>query len=184
MSSTPDMPSFSIAEIRRGMRAASDLDASLCEEEWLRCYSYILDWAPGVDLARYDNGSGDHMFLFFLDGGALIKGFDHESSVSLHARDDGQIWPGMYLGLPESFVECVQDASSLADEVTFCYWKTVHCEHWNQGPVEFLNGEDDGAGWLLPQIPLIAESYRDWAQEYYEVELEHSAVQAVFDRYS
>lgn len=171
----------SIEELQRGMKAAAQMDARLCDEEWLRCYRYTEDWGPGIDLAVYDNGSGDNIFLFFTQGGAVLKGFDHESPVSLHAREDGKIWPGMYEGLPQVFLDCVQDEGALPDEVTFCIWQTSSDPTWQQGPVVFSKGEDDGSEWMLESLPTTAKDYQEWAQEYYEMELELSDIQATFD---
>ena len=39
------------------------------------------------------------MFIFFTDDGCLIKGFDHESEVSIHVRDEFKVWEGIYFNV-------------------------------------------------------------------------------------
>lgn len=71
----------------------------LCDDEWLSYYHYTKDRSHGVDLAKVDNGSGDNMLIFFTDDGCLIKGFDHDSEVSIHVRDEFKVWEGIYFNV-------------------------------------------------------------------------------------
>lgn len=94
-------PIRSAAQIQRAMQCAARCDATVTSEDWLRAFWYHEHWADGISMARYDNGAGDHVVAFFAaDGRALIKGFDHESEVSPHAREEYGIWPGIYDGVP------------------------------------------------------------------------------------
>jgi hypothetical protein len=72
------------------------LDAIL-EPEWeYRYYSFNSRWSPGEMMASMRDGSGDGYFILFDKHGAAIKGFAHESIMSLWNAEPEVIWPGMY----------------------------------------------------------------------------------------
>jgi len=162
------------------MRFAAMIDTVLCDEAYLRCYTFQPKWSDdGVSLAKYDNGGGNDMFVFTRGSDAVIKGFDHESPVSPHAQDEYGIWPNIYSGLPAKLNELLNDASIEREDVTFCTW---HADgDWELGPIEFPNGEDDGASYLLGAIPYSAEQYCDWASDYYEIELDVDVIRSIYD---
>ena len=99
-------------------------------------------------MAKYDNGGGDHVFVFFTENGqAIIKGFDHESGVSPHARDEYGIWPGVYDGVPPALLHLIEDDSVEYEEVTFCCW-SIDGKTWESGSADIPDDLDDGSGWL------------------------------------
>ncbi|NMM40807.1 hypothetical protein [Pseudoalteromonas arctica] len=49
------------------LKASAALDIELCEDEYLRCFSYKANWAAGIDVASYENGGGDEIVI-------IIKG--------------------------------------------------------------------------------------------------------------
>ena len=119
-------------------------------------------------MAKYDNGGGDHVFVFFtLDGKTLIKGFDHESQVSPHAREEYGIWPGIYDGLPPDLVSLLQDEAVEFEDVTFCCWN-LDGSSWETGNAVIPEGIDDGSGALLSMVQMNADEFIEWARSYYE----------------
>lgn len=163
--STPTLPP---PQLRLALQCAARCDAALVSEDWLRSFWYDENWSDGVTMAKYDNGSGDHVFaLFMADGKALIKGFDHESEVSPYARDEYGIWPGMYEGLPPELLHLVQDAAVEYEHVTFCHW-SVDGRTWQTGNAQIPEGIDDGSAWLLDMIQMNAAEFVEWAKSYYD----------------
>ena len=63
-------------ELRATSRAFAVLDAAFALE--YAKYSFTTVWQPGVDLARMDNGSGDHWDIVFEPAGVFLYGFDRE----------------------------------------------------------------------------------------------------------
>lgn len=109
--------------LRKRMRILAALDIIFSEEEWLRVHHYEDKLQPGVAWGSINNGAGDHLHVLFTDSGTLIKGFDHESPLSPHAREDGEIYPGMYDEVPETLMVVLRDQEETLDleDVTFAY---------------------------------------------------------------
>ncbi|HLP11261.1 MAG TPA: hypothetical protein VK177_04955 [Flavobacteriales bacterium] len=150
------------------------------EDDWLRFFHYVKNWVDGVDYAGMDNGSGDNMHMFFTPAGTLIKGFDHESPVSPHAADVYEIRKGMYDGAPDHLMRLLDDPSIEKDDTTFCIWHSHNSQEWEKGPVELKDDEDDGSGWLLGEISATAEAFKDWADDYHEVDSPLETLQKFF----
>jgi len=168
-------------ELQVHLRILALLDIILCDEEWLRYYTYEPAWAEGVSLVKVDDGSGNHMYVIFAPEGTIIKGFDHESELSPHAQEEYGVWPGMYDGMPAELMQHVQDDALEPEDVTFCYWRLVGDTNWTTGPVIVPEGVDSGASWLLSTMYDTPEAYVDWANDYYELELEAEDVREVFE---
>lgn len=161
-------PTLSPAQLQRAMQAAARCDATLTSKDWLRTFWYHENWSGAMSMGRYDNGAGDHVVAFFTpDGRALIKGFDHESEVSPHARDEYAIWPGIYDGVPPEFLDLLHDEAVEYEHVTFCCW----CDDgqtWKTGSALIPEEMDDGSDRLLGMVQMDARAFIDWAKSYYE----------------
>ncbi|WP_196141049.1 hypothetical protein [Aliikangiella sp. G2MR2-5] len=166
------------------MKVTAELEVQLNDDEGTRCYSFYPEWMSGVELAKYENGSGDDLIILFYKNNIIVKGFDHESEVSPHAREKYGIWPGIYDGLSEELLDLLDDEALMKEHVTFCYWLLDGDDEWIHGPVKFENEEDDGSSWLLKMIPFNSFQFKSWAQYYYGEnadKLEKSRIEAVFE---
>ncbi|MCH1919628.1 hypothetical protein L9G15_09305 [Shewanella sp. A3A] len=169
------------------LKASAALDIALCEDAHLRCFSYQTDWQAGVDIASYNNGGGDEIIFIIKGDAILIKGFDHESEVSPHAQEEYGIWPGMYNGAPEALLAILANDEFDMDDVTFCFWRTSNTGAWQQGPVEFLNDEDDGSRWLLSIVTTTPNEFIEYAKDYYQDDFNRispAQVHQVFAQYA
>lgn len=165
-------PHLTPRQLQRAMQSAAACDAALSDEDWLRTFFYEPRWQDGVAMAKFDNGSGDHVFVLFADDGmAVMKGFDHESEISPHAREVYAVWPGLYDGLPAQLMQLLQDESVEHEDVTFCFWSS-NGETWQSGQAELEEGMQDGSNWLLPMLQMHAEEFIAWAQTNYEDDFE------------
>lgn len=180
--------------LRKRMRILAALDIIFSEEEWLRVHRYEAELQPDVAWGSVNNGAGDHLHILFADSGTLIKGFDHESPLSPHAREDGEIYPGMYDDVPETLMAVLrhhQEALDLED-VTFCLWQEGNDLQWKAGSwIQLAMAEEDeadtrgGAGFLLGYMEKNPEEYVDWAKAYYDLqELSLEAVAKVYEEES
>ncbi len=134
-------------------------------------------------MAKYDNGGGDHVFVFFTsDGKTLIKGFDHESEVSPHAREEYGVWPGIYDGLPSDLESLVQNEAIEHEDVTFCVW-SLDGETWETGNAMIPEGINDGSSWLLSMVQMNATEFIEWAKSYYEDSFEIIGEEGVFKEF-
>ncbi|MFT6501416.1 MAG: hypothetical protein ACJASQ_001528 [Crocinitomicaceae bacterium] len=172
---------YEIEQLRATLLALAKLNIILCDEDWLRYHRYNIKWSESEELAEIDDGSGNNMFILFTNEGCVIKGFDHESQVSPHAQEEYQVWPGIYDGLPSHFEELLDDEAIEKEDVTFCYWREKNNLTWSKGSASFTNGEDDGSGFLLGTISKTNEQFKNWADDYFEVEMPIEFVTAVYN---
>jgi hypothetical protein len=161
--------------------ASSILDTVLCRNPALRYHTYQPGRLPGVDVGVLDHGTGDEL-VCFLDSrnGCLVKGFDHESPMSPHARDEFRAWPGVLDEVPGALAALLEAPEFRREETTFCIWRAKEDEQWWQGDVQ----EPDKGEWsahLLDHIFLDAGSYLDWAREYYNKDIPAVSVEGVYE---
>jgi hypothetical protein len=158
------------------------LDAIMCPEWEDRYYSFDSKWAAGEEMASMRTGTGDLWSIVFAAAGAFVRGFDHGSAMS-PARNGGALWPGLLEGVPVEFARSVTEpAFSYGDvlEATVCLWRRTGDDRWHTGDPRFPPGDDpDGATELF--ATLAEESYREFAEDYYERPVDADAVRAVLD---
>ncbi|NHZ89606.1 hypothetical protein F2P45_11350 [Massilia sp. CCM 8733] len=173
-------PKLSLAQLRRAMQCAAMCAAAVTSKDGLRAFWYHENWSDSISMGKYDNGAGDNVVAFFTsDGKALIKGFDHESEVSPHARDEYEIWPGIYDGIPSEFLSLLQDEAAEYEHATFCCW----CEDgqtWKTGNAHIPDEIDDGAEWLLGVVQMDADEFIEWGKSYYEATFDLIGEDGVF----
>lgn len=177
--------------LRKRMRILAALDIIFSEGEWLRTHHYENELQPGVAWGNINNGAGDHLHVLFTNSGTLIKGFDHESPLSPHAREDGEIYPGMYDEVPETLMAVLRDQEETLDleDVTFCLWQEGNDLSWKVGNwIQRALAEEDeadargGAEFLLGYLNKNSEDYVDWAKGYYDLpDLPLEAVAEIYE---
>lgn len=129
------------------------------------------------------NGSGDHLFALFNSAGCWIKGFAHEAAITPY-RDDGsrRVWPGVLDEVPSEFADCLTEPAFDFGDTTFCIWRRYGDARWHRGRIEFPLGyrDPDGSEDLLSRLDGEPETYRAWAEEYYEQEVSPTGVAHIF----
>ncbi len=172
-----DFPSPGI--LRKSLKLCALLDIVMCDEDWIRCYHYHPDWSTDEVMAKFDDDSGDHMYVLFKGTEAIIKGFDHESPLSQFAQDGSSICPQIYDKVPNNLMELVDDEAIEKEVVTFCIWCTEN--QWKTGNVGDSKKEDDGSAYLLDKIHFKPEDYVQWAEDYYECDFDLEIISALYD---
>jgi hypothetical protein len=174
-------------ELKEILLSQAALDIILNDEEkaWLRVTSFYKNHLNDVDMAKVDNGAGDHAYFLFSKCGSIIKGFDHESVLSPYADDTGEIAQGIYDSVPPELMKLLEDESIERDDVTFCIWRSPTDSLWRKGQVIIPENGDDGEGFLLGYIFENADLWLDWAKSYYGEQAAHIEVvwiQKVYER--
>ncbi|MNU83362.1 hypothetical protein D3C71_730610 [compost metagenome] len=156
-------------KLKKLMKIHALLNMVLCRDEWLRYHSFFPEWKDRISMAKIDNGSGDHLFILFAPQGTIIKGFDHESELSPYARDEHEIWPGIYEGVPKELFLLLEDEAIKNEDVTFCIWRKNYDLEWQKGEVEIPDGEEDGSDFLLGTIFQTPEDFVEFAKDYFDL---------------
>ena len=68
------------------------------------------------------------------------------------------------------------------EDVTFCTWRSTRGNYWTRGEITFPHTSDpDGSADLLALLDGDPKSYQGWAEEYYEWEINLSAVERIYN---
>ncbi|MFG0216636.1 hypothetical protein ACFU8X_26555 [Brevibacillus porteri] len=166
--------------LKQLMLVLSALDILMCQEEWLRRYQFDPQWDEDTTFASIKNGAGDDLYILFTPEGVIVKGFDHESEMSPHAREEYEVWPGIYEQVPPTLLHRLDDEALTREDVTFCLWRESTDHMWKTGDIHNPQGLDDGSDFLLGMIYDIPEDYVEWAEAYYEVKVSLDVVGFAF----
>jgi hypothetical protein len=159
------------------------LDAIMSPEWDYRYFSFNAKWDPvvGERMASMRNGSGDEYLLLFAAGGAILKGFDHESPMSTWSRTPKSVWPGVIDHVPKEFATFLSEPAFNLEDTTFCIWRRSSDSAWHCGPVSFPEGDDpdgsEGLLWTLDGNPTV---YAEFARDYFEKTPDVDAIISIF----
>jgi hypothetical protein len=161
-------------------RALSVLDEVFWPQWDERFYSFDRE-RDGTCLARMRNGEGDLWYVVFTpNGGAVLRGFDHNSVMSPYRHEDERLWPGLFDGMPRSLQPWKNAADIEPNEVTFVMWHLPRAR-WQTGPVTFAPGKDpDGSEGLLELLDGEPASYARYADARLGHPVDLDAVRAVY----
>ena len=132
-------------------------------------------------MASMRNGSGDEYFILFNSHGAVIKGFDHESSMSPWANETKQVWPGVLDQVPPEFRAFRAEPAFSFEETTFCIWRRAEDESWQTGHIQYPEDEDSDGSELLFILDGDPKTYQEFAEEYYECAVDLGGVTAIYE---
>lgn len=168
--------------LRRALQAMAMLDAILCPDWQFRYYSFNAAWAAGEQMGSMRNGSGDDLFAHFSSAGCWLKGFAHEYPMSPYRKSPPRPWLGVLDAVPEEFAACAREPAFRVEDVTFCIWRRYADRAWQVGPVQFPpnHPDPDGSEFLLSPLDGRPGTYRAWAADYYERDVELAAVEHVY----
>jgi hypothetical protein len=173
-----------VTTVRQWSQALAALDAILSPEWKYRYFSFAADWAPDAALASMRNGSGDDYSIVFSPQGAFARGFDHESEMSPY-RESLAVWPGLLDDVPPELARYV-DEPAFCDlgvaRATVCLWRLEGDPAWWHGDIAFPDDDEDpdGADWLFAELDGRPETYRQYALEYFEREIDLAAIHHVY----
>lgn len=100
------------------------------------------------------------------------------------------LWPGLLTGLPTPLAALAQEPAFTLDgapKMTVALWRLAGHEQWHHGHLAYPRAweneyaDPDGADWLFAQLDGHAESYLQYASEYFGRQLPADAVRAVID---
>jgi hypothetical protein len=172
LSAMPDIVTF-----RRLAKSLAMLDAILSPEWENRYYSCDSRWGGGDLMASMRDGSGDHWFALFSANGVVLHGLAHEAPM-FRMNDP---WPGTFDALPPELASFVSEPAFDTRNSTFCIWRLAGAAGWERGPVRFPAGDDpDGSAELLGILDGRPETYRAFAEEYYDAVIPLAAVEAIY----
>lgn len=182
-----------ISDLRRITQSLATLDAILCEDWGSRYHSFNAKWnvASGEAMASMRNGSGDDWFILFSAAGAVLKGFAHERSEMSPVAGNRSftpvkqrglaLYPGLLTGFPDALVPALTEPAFSMEATTFLVWRLASQPAWQIGDIAWPTSDDpDGSEDLLTLLDGDADRYAAWAADYFERDIDVSAVRQVF----
>jgi len=170
-----------VEALRKLCQSLALLDAIMSPEWEYRYYSFNSKWADGEMMASMRNGSGDEYFILFNSQGAIMKGFAHESSMSPWSSESEQVWPGVLDQVPREFGSFLTEPAFSVEETTFCIWRKNEDAAWQTGEIKYPEEEDpDGSEDLLFILDGNPETYREFAEQYYERVIATDVVNSIY----
>lgn len=152
----------------RNSRALAILDAILMPDWEGRYFSFNAKWNPtqSQQMASMRNGSGDEYFALLSPAGIIGKVYaPHDLATAAFIETD----------VPNTLVQGFADEPAFAlDRTSFIFWRTASAASWSSSP-SVLN--------TLPYLEFVAYGahvYHEWAEGYYEREIDLATVEEVF----
>ncbi|WMJ75346.1 hypothetical protein RCC89_19600 [Cytophagaceae bacterium ABcell3] len=89
---------------------------------------------------------------------------------------------GILEGLPEVFHDFIYGEPVKSIGTTFCIWQTNTDNEWKTGKINLPNDEyKDGSSDLLELLDGKPSTYKKWAEDYYDLDLEQKLIERIFN---
>ncbi len=171
-----------VESLKKQSQSLAMLDAIMSPEWDYRYYSFDSKWSENEMMASMRNGSGDDYFILFNEYGSIIKGFAHESPMSPYAQNPKKIWHGIIENVPQEFESFLSEPAFSIKDTTFCIWRKNDDLTWQIGEIDYPQTENaDGLEDLLYIFDGNPQTYQEFAEEYYETEIEISDIKEIYE---
>ncbi len=168
------------AKLKELCKAISVLAAIICPDWEFRYYSYQENWSKNEELFEMRDGQGNHILILFQEDGICINGFDVKSGINILDSSIQQIKTELIDELPEQFNEFIYEEPVKSIGTTFCIW-SINGENWKTGDIKLPKDNcNDALNNLLEILDGNPISYRNWAEEYYECELNIEYIEDIY----
>jgi hypothetical protein len=180
--STSNLSALSdIDSLKKQMQSLAVLDLIVSPEWDGRYYSFNSKWSENEQMGSMRNGCGDEFFALFNDDGCFFKGFDHESAMSSWGTEGQKPWPGVLDSVPNEFMAAKNESAFSMENISFCFWRLYTDQSWSIGDISFPAEEDpDGSELLLQCLDRNPDTYREFAEEYFEIDVSISVIDYIY----
>lgn len=171
-----------IDTLKKQLQSLAVLDLIISPEWDGRYYSFNSNWSKNEHMGSMRNGCGDEFFALFNSAGCFLKGFDHESAMSSWGTEGQQPWPRILDSVPSEFIGAKNEPAFSMDNISFCFWRLYSEQAWSIGYISFPAEEDpDGSEYLLQCLDRNPETYREFAEEYFEIDVSLSVIESIYN---
>jgi hypothetical protein len=171
-----------VESLKKLSQALAMLDAIISPEWEYRYYSFNSKWDKNEMTASMRDGSGDEYFILFSLKGAIIKGFAHESPMSPYASEPNKVWQGVFESIPKDFESFLSEPAFSIEDTTFCIWRKIGDSSWQIGEIDYpAEKNPDGLENLLFILSGNPQTYKEFAEEYYETKINISDIEYIYE---
>ncbi|MBC7808689.1 MAG: hypothetical protein H7145_21355 [Akkermansiaceae bacterium] len=168
-----------VGNLSRLCQSLAVLDAIL-QPEWVyRYFSFNARWSDGKRMASMRDGSGSEYFILFQPEGAVLLGKTPKSPTGAEVTQRGHPLPGTFDGIPDALRNALVEPAFTSEETEFCLWRLITDDRWTVGGetgAERNHSED-----LLFALDGRPETYKAWADDYYEKRVNFDAIRQVYE---
>ncbi|TDR27846.1 hypothetical protein [Hydromonas duriensis] len=152
------------------------LDAIICPEWEYRYFSFNSKWSSSEKMASMRDGEGSDYFILWGPSYCAIKAKYSDSSNEYVAKFE----PSINVQMPDELIVLfVNELAFSMQDASFIYWYDFTKHFWIKALVE-KQGED-GSIKLLQWFINSAYTYKEWADDYYEISLDLEICKKIFD---
>ncbi len=153
-----------IEQLKQHLQGLALADAVLCPEWSYRYFSFNAHWDVNANeqMASMRDGEGSEFFLLFSDLGVAAKVFDPEMRVTLDLNI-----------MPDSFSSFKNEVAFSLNHTSYLFWREITDSTWQFAPQHLDH---------YPHLELITgtvEAYWQWAQDYYDLEIDFEVLAQV-----
>ncbi len=143
--------------------------------------SFDCHWRKETRRAIIDDYQGDRAYIVFSPVGALLEGAVHDC---LFSRDKARA-QALRSSVPDVLQSFVDDRLINGTSVTFIGWSLPGDPEWSAGgELPRCKSDSDGANCILSIVEGDAESFREWAEENYERDIDALLVEQIYSHSS
>lgn len=143
-----------------------------------RYFSFNAHWAEGERMASMRDGSGSEYFILFQNAGAVLLGKTPKSPTGAEVTQLGHPLPGTYDHIPDVLRKALDEPAFEAHEVEVCLWRLNTDDKWSVGGE--TNPERNHSKDLLFALDGCPETYKTWADDYYERRINLDSVRQIY----
>lgn len=171
-SSTQTIPL--VSQIKQVCKATSVLDAILSPEVEYRYYTYQTNYHNNQDYFETNNGHGDYLQILIGENQGAINGFYHEL---YDYESDFPKKQDLLIGVDQVYLSFYNSPLVSTIGSTFCIWLNP-TQQWTTSPKVL---KEDGSEDLLDIFDLNPQTYREFAREYYEVDIPLATIEKIYN---
>lgn len=170
-----------IEPLRDHLQRLAAVNAVFAAEMGEPSFGFMPRWRNHQQVAMYIDGSGDELYVHFLQRGCFVKGFAHESQMTPYRRPDHSIWSGVLDDVPQEFHCSLNEPAFSPEATTFAIWRLASDTKWSTGKVVFpADDYKDGSMELLHPVTFGASEFTEWLAENYETDVNSDIIESVF----
>jgi hypothetical protein len=158
-----------IDSLKKKLKSLALANAILSPEWEYRYFSYNSKWAEQEEMASMRDGSGGHWFVLFQTGGRV--------GYKFISPDDGLIdnLSDIKAKIPKQYKEFIEEPAFYVDQATGIW--LLENKKWIKYGLPRAKYIED----LATVIEWGSEDYQNWAEDYYEQNIDQEALSNIFE---
>lgn len=168
---------------RRISQALAMLDAVLMPKWNFRFFSFEIQWNShkNESMASARDGSGNEQFAIFRKNQAIIKGYEHESTIGDYLEKNEDLYFKIIDQIPMNFFDFRNEKAFDMEHITYIMWFDLNFR-WECPDVHGSNLPlQEESPYFLRFLVSGPSFYHNWAQEYYGRNLPLETIVKVFN---